>query len=113
MPDRKIRANRPGATRTTPGPRTAAHGARYNAQRPSITKCGPDCKQPTAAQAHCTAPGCHRTFGGVSNFDRHRDDGRCLNPAPLGMVERDGVWRTPMPEDVAERLRASREDARA
>jgi len=48
--------------------------------------------------AHCG--GCHRSFGSVSLFDRHRlgygEHGRCEDPAFLmrhRMVEVDGVWR--------------------
>lgn len=50
--------------------------------------------------AHCS--GCHRTFGSVDLFDRHRlshgDHGRCESPGFL-MAHRmrlvDGVWRGP------------------
>ncbi len=35
---------------------------------------------------HCAADGCHRTFSGVSTFDRHRRDGRCIDPATVGMA---------------------------
>ena len=34
--------------------------------------------------SHCGA--CGRTFSSVGTFDRHRRDGRCLDPEPLGMV---------------------------
>lgn len=47
------------------------------------------------SKAHCSE--CHRLFSVVSAFDKHRSqDGRhgtCLNPASIGLVERDGVWR--------------------
>lgn len=33
--------------------------------------------------AHCAR--CHRTFGGVSSFDRHRKDGACVDPADVGL----------------------------
>ena len=64
--------------------------------------CMTSCRQPTPAQAHCGV--CHRTWGGVTGFDAHRRDGVCLDPATLGYVERDGVWRTPMTDAVRERL---------
>lgn len=86
--------------------RIPADGLTFNAGRPIGSKCRPDCKRPTPAQAHCSV--CHQTFGGVHNFDRHRDDGWCLEPATLGMVQREQVWRTPMAEDVAEKFRAMR-----
>lgn len=54
--------------------------------------CTPQCVKPTPAQCHCVAE-CHQTFGGVTMFDRHRRDGRCLDPAECGMTYRDGIWR--------------------
>lgn len=66
--------------------------------------CPPGCARPTPAQAHC--PTCHATFGGVTAFDRHRRDGRCVDPRALGMVRRDGVWRQPMDPRKLARLRA-------
>lgn len=65
--------------------------------------CPPSCKRPSPAQAHC--PTCHRTFGGVTGFDAHRKDGDCVDPTDFGMVERDGVWRTPMTDAARERFR--------
>jgi hypothetical protein len=49
------------------------------------------CKMPTPAQAHCSV--CHRTFSGVTGFDRHRKNGQCLEPSALGMTEVNRVWR--------------------
>lgn len=57
--------------------------------------------------AHC-AP-CHRTFGGVAGFEKHRKGGTCLDPATLGMVERDGIWRRPPDPRALARLKALRE----
>jgi hypothetical protein len=56
------------------------------------------------SRAHCGA--CHRTFSGVTYFDRHRsvagEHGGCLDPAGLtdsaggpAMVLRDGLWAGP------------------
>ncbi|MFI2663379.1 FDXHR family putative zinc-binding protein [Micromonospora carbonacea] len=64
--------------------------------------CPTTCTQPTPAQAHCSV--CHHTFGGVTGFDSHRRDGTCLDPATLGFVQRDGVWRAPMSDDARERF---------
>lgn len=36
--------------------------------------------------AHCTA--CHVTFTGITNFDRHRSEGRCRPPEVVGLVEK-------------------------
>lgn len=61
------------------------------------------CRVPSPAQAHCGA--CHRTFGGVSGFDRHRVEGRCVDPAGLGMSLLAGdLWRVPMSESDRRRL---------
>lgn len=68
-----------------------------------VSACLDTCRRPSPAQAHCKS-GCHRTFGGVGGFDRHRRDGQCLDPATLGYVERDGIWRLPLTEEDAARL---------
>jgi len=66
--------------------------------------CSSTCVRPTPAQAHCGA--CHLTFGGVRNFDRHRDNGKCLKPEALGLEEDPrNVWRTPMTDEAREQLR--------
>jgi len=63
--------------------------------------CTNDCQRPTPTQAHCGA--CHHTFGGVSGFDRHRRDGRCLDPVSLGLSEVKRVWRWPLSPGAAAR----------
>lgn len=76
---------------------TAVPAQRSHRERPTWTQCTGDCVKPTPAQAHCTV--CHRTFGGVSNFDKHRRDGWCIDPSTLGMTLNDnGVWRVPLAE---------------
>jgi hypothetical protein len=55
---------------------------------------------------HCAAPGCHRTFGSVTYFDRHRslagEHGRCIDPATIdGLFFRDGMWKGPEMDDEA------------
>ena len=35
------------------------------------------------ATTHCAR--CHQTFSGVSGFDQHRENGRCLGPAEAGL----------------------------
>lgn len=37
-----------------------------------------------ARTAHCGS--CCETFSGETTFNRHRRDGKCLNPATLGMT---------------------------
>jgi len=63
-------------------------------------RCDERCIRPTPTQAHCGS-GCHVTFGGVAGFDSHRRNGQCLDPANLGMVDRDGVWRRTTDRDAA------------
>jgi hypothetical protein len=72
--------------------------------------CFETCVRPTPHQAHCAA--CHVTFGGIVGFDRHRRDGRCLQPIDLGMADNGrGVWRVPMNEDMRSAFRRKREAA--
>lgn len=46
------------------------------------------------AQCHCSV--CHETFGGISNFDRHRFNGECRRPEDIGLaIGARGVWSEP------------------
>jgi hypothetical protein len=47
------------------------------------------------SRAHCAA--CHDTFTTVTNFDRHRRNGRCVDPASVGLIFKNGLWRQPTP----------------
>lgn len=51
-------------------------------------------------RAHCS--GCHLTFSTAGNFEKHRRGwgprGKCLSPGLVGLVEKDGLWRSPEPE---------------
>lgn len=51
----------------------------------SCGKCGR--KWMGLAEAHC--PTCHRHFSTVSNFDKHRPNGLCVEP--LALEDRHGV----------------------
>lgn len=56
-------------------------------------KCSHDCTSGWGAsrRAHCS--GCGRNFGGLTAFDKHRDEGKCLDPESLGLVRNDkGDW---------------------
>lgn len=64
--------------------------------------CREDCARPSMAQAHC--PTCHKTFGGVTGFDKHRFRGACRDPARFGYESIRGVWRLPMPAGERARL---------
>lgn len=80
-------------------------GRRMERNAPSGTRCTSACThpRPTPAQALCTV--CHEVFGGVSNFDRHRVDGWCLNPATLKMhLTEAGVWRDIITEEKRAKL---------
>ncbi|MBN9740466.1 hypothetical protein DMP23_04990 [Amycolatopsis sp. A1MSW2902] len=47
------------------------------------------------SRAHCSA--CHRTFGGVVGFDKHRHEGRCRDPLSQGLTLKSGIWVHPAP----------------
>jgi hypothetical protein len=72
-------------------------GRRTERNCPRGTKCDENCLRPSPSQAHCGV--CGETFSRVSNFDRHRRDGWCLDPVTLSMTADDrGVWRSPKSE---------------
>jgi hypothetical protein len=65
--------------------------------------CGCGARWTGRRTAHCAA--CHRTFGGVGGFDRHRRGGACLEPADVGLELRGGVFRGPeLTVEMLERL---------
>ncbi len=99
----------PNGHRDTRKPRKAAILSASHPDGPSWTRCRPECVAPRGRQAHCPVDGCHRTFTTVANFDRHRRNGRCLDPATLGMTPNAwGIWRVPMPDDVREQMEWAR-----
>lgn len=70
---------------------------------------GCDSRWTGTTRCHCSASGCHQTFGGLAAFDRHRLNGKCLKPALLrnGMTgelllkqNERGVWVTDLPADT-------------
>lgn len=90
--------------RTTKTTRKSVPAPRYDRDGASRQRCDDTCVRPTPSQAHC-AGGCHRTFGGITGFDHHRRDGRCIDPATLGMALTDvGIWRVPMSDDAKARF---------
>jgi hypothetical protein len=85
-------------TRSTPKPNSAVSARQNNPARMlreragqrdpaslpnSCSRCG--ARWAGTVTAHC-AGDCHRTFSGVGPFDEHRRDGKCLDPATLGMT---------------------------
>jgi hypothetical protein len=71
--------------------------------------CTDECVKPSRTQAHCSAAGCHRTFGSVSAFDEHRVGGKCLDPEGRGLYVRDRIWRRPPDSRNVERFTRLRE----
>ena len=85
-------------------------GRKMERNAPRGTRCTPGCAHPrpglNTKMAVCTV--CHEAFGVVSNFDKHRDNGWCLNPAESGLTrDRFGYWRASMDPDVLEALMAT------
>lgn len=39
---------------------------------------------------HCCV--CHRTFTAITGFDRHRRNGKCLDPATVGLVDANRTY---------------------
>lgn len=39
-----------------------------------------------AGSRTCHCPTCHRSFSGVTHFDRHRRNGQCLDPHSVGLT---------------------------
>jgi hypothetical protein len=69
--------------------------------------CQTTCVQPSPSQAHCAV--CHLTWSGVSGFDRHRRNGRCLAPPEIGYADDGrGVFRAPPTEAGRKRFEAIR-----
>lgn len=68
------------------------------------TKCT-DCPSlPTnSPRSHCTV--CHQTFDGVTKFDNHRYEGRCVDPSWFGWELRHGYWSSKEGHDKDDRTR--------
>ena len=54
--------------------------------------CGKTWTQRGERTSHCG--GCHETFGTLSDFDKHRREGKCLPPAEHLTQDDEGVWCT-------------------
>lgn len=58
------------------------------------------------AMAHCAS--CHGSFSVVSNFDKHRRNGKCLDPAVVGLELRTNgatpTWAAPGDPDLNARF---------
>lgn len=58
----------------------------FESPRRSWIKCDCGAQWTGLAVAHC--PTCHCTFSGISAFDRHRRDDKCITPGLAGLVPR-------------------------
>lgn len=70
-------------------------GRRMERNAPRGYRCDSTCTHPVPAQGRktCLCTVCHETFSTPRNFDRHRSDGWCLNPASAGMRRgSNGHW---------------------
>lgn len=56
-------------------------GTRDHDRLPFACRCG--ARWSGNSTCHCGS--CHISLSGVTNFDRHRRNGQCLDPAELGM----------------------------
>jgi hypothetical protein len=65
--------------------------------------CTSECRKPSGRMAHCGA--CHRTFGGITGFDRHRKGGVCNEPTSVGLRDASGIWRDAEPHPLSRRYR--------
>jgi hypothetical protein len=83
----------------------ALSGTRNHADLPHTCSCG--ARWSGTNTCHCGNTGCHRTFTGLSAFDRHRSGGTCNDPAALGMAIAPGrayeAWTTTVDRDTKER----------
>lgn len=53
-----------------------------------------DARWTGANVCHCS--GCHRTFGGLGGFEKHRKDYTCTDPSTVGMTQNQhGTWGAP------------------
>lgn len=76
----------PGTDTEPPGqPATVPASDAESASLPHGCRCGS--RWGGGNTAHCGA--CHHTFTTVSNFDRHRRNGECLNPRDAGLIARE------------------------
>lgn len=81
-----------------------------NTNRDKATAAGRVTLPAGSAMAQCS--NCQRIFTSVSGFDRHRRDGKCLDPARTGLVQRERsgftAWGYPGDEEALARRRGSR-----
>lgn len=82
-------------------------GRRTERNTPIGRKCDETCthRAPAASQALCSV--CHEIFGGITAFDKHRENGWCINPVDLGFeIGSRGTWGEPMSQEKLNRLRS-------
>lgn len=84
-------------------------GRRMERNAPRGYRCDGTCTHPQlnigTKTSLCTV--CHETFSTSSNFDVHRKDGWCVNPATVGLrLNKHGHWGFTMDEGELNRLRS-------
>lgn len=113
QPSQGVRSTVNGETTTEPNsPASGGASGVESASQPLPHGCRCGARWGGSNTAHCAAVGCHRTFAAVGGFDAHRRDGRCLDPATIGMAQVAGrpyqCWGYPADESTTGRLRALR-----
>jgi hypothetical protein len=69
----------------TPGRNLPGRAPNGTADRSTLPHSCGGCDSRWSGGLTCHCGSCHNSFGGVSNFDRHRRNGQCVDPAELGL----------------------------
>jgi len=60
----------------------------------------PATKLPRGAMRACQCAVCGNVFTSITGFEKHRKNGRCLEPLSVGLSLNDrGLWATPATEN--------------
>jgi hypothetical protein len=103
-------------TPDTPESGPTATGKAGN-RHPSVIECG-GCGERWTGLTPCHCPACHRTFSGITAFDKHRDGNHargtrhCLDPATMRsgkgetvlITEERNNWTSPVWRSAEERI---------
>ncbi len=83
-------------------------GRRTERNAPKGYRCDETCTHPKPSMHNALCTVCHTCFKSVAGFDRHRDNGWCLEPSTIGLEPNEnGFWRVPLTPAQIERLRTS------
>ncbi len=68
----------------------------------------PHTNHPVSTDRVCRCAACDETFSGITTFDQHRVEGRCVNPAEVGLEiqnrTRGSLWADPRAKEAFKRL---------